>query len=132
MKKFKPDVIVSMFGCADLSRSNSSVWDESYKADFVKGYNEIIESLKAWGVKMILVTPFLRTLEDVRRDVLLKEGGMTDTVVELAKTHDLPVVDFFTATKEQEGLIVIRKKIDTISEAGTELLANMVAEEIKK
>ena len=132
MKKFKPDIIVSMFGCADLSRSNSSVWEESYKADFIKGYNEIIESFKAWGVKLILVTPFLRTLEDVRRDVLLKEGGMTDTVVELAKTHDLPVVDFFTATKEQEGLIVIRKKIDTISEAGTELLAKMVAEEIKK
>ena len=132
MKKFKPDVIVSMFGCADLSRSNSSVWDESYKADFIKGYNELIESFKAWGVKLIMVSPFLRTINDVRREVLLKEGGMQDTVVEIAKANNLPLVDFFTATKEQEGLIIIRKKIDTISVAGTELLAKMVAEEIQK
>ncbi|MBQ8432526.1 MAG: CehA/McbA family metallohydrolase [Clostridia bacterium] len=131
MKKFKPDIIVSWFGLSDLSRENSAVWDE-YKPDFIKGYDELIETLGGWGAKIIMIAPFLRTIDDVRRAVILQEGGMKDTVIEIAKAHGLPLVDFFTPTSEQAGLIVVRKKIDTISKEGTELLAKMVAEEIGK
>ena len=132
MKKFAPHIIISMFGCADLSRENSAVWEASYKADFIKGYNELIENLEAWGAKIIMIAPFTRTIEDVRKTVILQEGGMKDTVIEIAKENNLPLVDFCTPTYETPGLIVVRKKLDTISMAGTELLAQLVAEEVKK
>ena len=132
MKKFAPHIIISWFGLADLSRENSSVWDASYKADFIKGYNELIETFKSWGAKQILIAPFVRTIEDVRKTVILQEGGMKDTMIELAKAHELPLVDFFTPTYEQSGLIVVRKKTDSISKAGTEVLASLVEKAVKE
>ena len=131
MKTFEPHIIVSWFGIADLSRNNSAKWDV-YKPKFIKGYEEMIDVFEGWGAKLLLITPFARTVEDVRKTVLLQQGGMIDTVNAIAKEHDLPVVDFFTATNEQEGLIAVRTKIDGMTMAGTELLASMVAEEIKK
>lgn len=130
MKKFAPDVIVSWFGLADLSRENASSW-ETYKVDFIKGYNEIIETFTAWGAKMIMIAPFARTIEDVRKTVILQEGGMKDTVKEIAEANSLPLVDFFTPTVEQAGLVIIRKKLDTVSEEGTRVLSDMVADAIK-
>jgi hypothetical protein len=131
MKKFAPQIILSWFGCSDLSRGNSAKWDE-YKPDFIKGYNEIIETLESWGAKLILINPFARVIEDVRKTVLSQEGGMIDTVRAIAEENKLPLVDFFTPTKEQAGLIVTRKKVDDLSLAGAELLAGLAAEEIKK
>ena len=131
MKKFDPQIIVSWFGLADLSRDNSSVWD-TYKPDFIKGYNEIIETFSAWGAKQIMIAPFARTIEDVRKTVILQEGGMKDTVEEIAKANNLPLVDFFTPSYETEGLVVVRKKIDSISLEGTKVLAEMVAKAVKE
>ena len=48
-----------------------------------------------------------------------------------AQANGLPLVDFFTPTVEQTGLVVIRKKLDTVSDEGTRLLANMVADAIQ-
>ena len=129
MKKFAPQIVVSWFGCADLSRSNSTRWD-TYKPAFIEGYNEIIKTLKDFGAKVILITPFARVIEDVRKTVIYQEGGMIDTVNEIAKANELPVVDYFTESKN-EGMIVTRKKVDDLSPAGAQRLADMVAEAVK-
>ncbi len=131
MKKFEPQIIISWFGMADLKRELAAKWEE-FKPTFIKGYNELLETFGAWGAKLILISPFARTIEDDRKTVGLQEGGMKDTVAAIAKEKGLPLVDFFTPTHEQEGLIVVRRKMDALSTAGTELLAALVAEEIKK
>ena len=78
-----------------------------------------------------MVTPFARVIEDVRKAVLAQEGGMIDTVNEIAKANELPVVDYFTESKN-EGMIVTRKKVDDLSLEGAQRLADMVAEAVKQ
>ena len=130
MKKFAPQIVVSWFGCSDLSRSNSSHWD-TYKPAFIEGYHEILKTFEEWGAKNIVITPFARVIDDVRKKVLYEEGGMIETVNEIVKAREIPVVDYFTAS-QNEGMIVTVKKVDEISTAGTQCLADMVAEAIKK
>ena len=78
-----------------------------------------------------MITPFARVIDDVRKKVLYEEGGMIETVNEIVKAREIPVVDYFTAS-QNEGMIVTVKKVDEISTAGTQCLADMVAEAIKK
>ena len=130
MKKFAPQIIVSWFGCSDLSRSNSAHWD-TYKPGFIEGYNKILSTFEEWGVKNVVVTPFARVIEDVRKAVLAQEGGMIETVNEIVKAREIPVVDFYTESKA-EGMVVTRKKVDDLSLAGAQRLADMVAEAVKK
>lgn len=130
MKKFAPQIVVSWFGCSDLSRSNSSHWD-TYKPAFIEGYHEILKTFEEWGAKNIVITPFARVIDDVRKKVLYEEGGMIETVNEIVKAREIPVVDYFTAS-QSAGMIVTVKKVDEISTAGTQCLADMVAEAIKK
>ncbi|MBE6627334.1 MAG: hypothetical protein E7629_00245 [Ruminococcaceae bacterium] len=129
MKKFAPQIVVSWFGCSDLSRSNSAHWD-TYKPAFIEGYHEILKTFEEWGAKNIVVTPFARIIDDVRKKVLYEDGGMIETVNEIAKERKLPVVDYFTAS-QAEGMIVTVKKVDELSCAGAQCLADMVAETIK-
>lgn len=131
MQEFAPQIVVSWFGSADLRHSLAERWS-SFKNEFVEGYNELLALLENMGAKILLVTPFDRTLEDIRQTVNRQKDGMKDTVVQIARDHGCGVVDFFRATQEQEGLLTVVRDMDEISPEGSLYLAKMVAEEIQK
>ena len=132
MKELKMDAVVSMFGCADLRHVVAENWESKYRADFAEGFNEVLKTFEEIGAKNIVVTPFDRKIKDERQDIVRSKDGIKEDVIRIAKEHGGVVVDFFTPTFEQEGLIEQIRNVDWISADGVKLLAELVAEAIKK
>ena len=126
------DVIVSMFGCADLRHVVGDEWDQGvYPVDFDEGLRETLKAFSDIGAKNVVVTPFDRKVVDSRQTVLRQEGGLKDMVVSIAAEMGAEVVDFFTETYEKEGLVELQRDMDYPSAAGIKRLAELVAEKLK-
>lgn len=130
MEAFKPQIIVSWFGCADLRHQYADCWDQ-FKGRFEQGYSEFLSRISADGARVLLVTPFDRTIEDSRQTVNRQEGGMVDTIFHMARERGMEVVDFFKATSEDAELITVRRDMDFLSQKGVECLASLVADAIR-
>ena len=132
MKDLKMDVIVSMFGCADLRHVVGDEWETSgYRADFDEGLRETLKAFSDIGAKNVVVTPFDRKVVDSRQTVLRQEGGAKDMVIAIAAECGAEVVDFFKETYEKEGLVELLRDMDYPSAEGIKRLAEMVAEKLK-
>ena len=133
MKEQKMNVIVSMFGCADLRHAVADEWETSgYRQDFDEGLRETLQAFSDIGAKNVVITPFdRRNVDDSRRTVLRQEGGVKDMVIAIAADCGAEVVDFFQDTHEQEGLVELQRDMDYPSLAGIKHLAEMVAEKLK-
>jgi hypothetical protein len=134
MQDKKIDVIVSMFGCADLRHVVADEWEISgYREDFDEGLRETLKAFSDIGAKNVVITPFDRVMvDDNRRKVLRQEGGVKDMVIEIAKEMGAEIVDFFKDTHEIEGLVELQRDMDYPSLAGIKHLAEMVAAKIKE
>ena len=132
MKDLKMDAVVSMFGCADLRHVVAENWEEKYRADFAEGFHEILRTFDDIGAKSIVVTPFDRKIKDERQDVVRDKNGIKEDAIRIAKEHGGIVVDFFTPTFERDDLIEQIRNVDWISAEGVKVLAELVAEAIKK
>ncbi|MBQ8440508.1 MAG: hypothetical protein IJX19_07600, partial [Clostridia bacterium] len=132
MKALKVDAVVSMFGCADLRHVVAENWESKYRADFAEGFNEVLKTFEDIGAKNIVITPFDRKIADERQDIVRDPNGIKEDAIHIAKEHGSVIVDFFTPTFEREGLIEQVRNVDTISADGVKLLAELVAEAIKK
>jgi hypothetical protein len=134
MEEKKIDVIVSMFGCADLRHVVADEWETSgYREDFDEGLREALQTFSGIASKNVVITPFDRCMvDDNRRTVLRQKGGVKDMVIEIAKEMGAEIVDFFKDTHEIEGLVELQRDMDYPSLAGIKHLAEMVAAKIKE
>ncbi len=128
MKKWEPQIIVSWFGMADLSRENSTDWEE-LKPRLAEGYRETIAVFREICDRVILISPFRRYTPDMRQAVIDMDGGMHDVIASVAEESGCGFVDFRTPTKE-EGMIALYSKVDNLTPKATETLANLVARSI--
>ncbi len=128
LREFAPDVTVMWLCMGDAKIKNCKEWDTGFKERFAEGFFKTAQELSKAGGRLYTVSPFKRRAPlDIRVDTIVKEGGMADTVRELAHSIGAVYIDISAPDVFSDECIAIgRSNANYLSEQGSEYLAKQI------